>query len=101
MEHFQQGRVSGLFAVVSLLEVEEEMVEEWKWEEALVEDKNAAAGVCREEEGRIDALFMMALRRRGGVRLEKFLVLVLLAAAERTTREGRETVEVMAVEKGI
>ena len=63
-------------------------------------DKNAAAGVCREEEGRIDALFMMALRRRS-VKLERFLVLVLLVAAERTTREGRETVEVMAAEKGI
>lgn len=82
------------------MEVEEEIAEEWKWEEIFVADKSAAAGVCREE-GRIEALFMMALRRRGGVRLEMFLERVLLVAGERITREGRETVEVMAVERGI
>lgn len=83
------------------MEVEEVIAEEWKWEEALVADKNATAGVCREEEGRIDALLMVALRRRGGVRRERFLILVLLAAAETITREGRGMVEVMAEEKGI
>lgn len=81
------------------MEVEEEIAEEWKWDEIFVADKRAAAGVCRE--GRIEALFMIALRRRGGVRLERFLERVLLVAGERITREGRETVEVMAVERGI
>jgi len=80
------------------LEVEKEIAEEWNWEEILVADKVAAAGACREDEKRIGALFMMALRRRRGVRLERFLVRVLLAAGERITREGRETMEVMAVE---
>lgn len=60
----------------------------------LVAEKSAAAGVYREEE-RIDALMMALGRQREGARLVRFLVL-----AARITREGRETAEVMAAERG-